>query len=57
MSIWNAYPADLFIIIGVLFANNLSSKQFYINYILIDFVRVLPPIAVAIICKVIFYQI
>ena len=57
MSIWNAYPADLLIIIGVLFAINISSKQFYINYILIDFVSVLPPIAVAIICKVIFYQI
>ncbi len=57
MSILNPYPGDLFIIIGIFFAVNLSLLQSYINYICNNFKSVFPPIAVAFIYKEIFYEI
>lgn len=47
MSTLNAYPGGLLIMIGVFFVLNKSFKQFYFNYIFINFNNVYPPIAVA----------
>ena len=57
MSTLNAYPGGLLILIGVFFFLNKSFKQFYFNYIFINFNNVYPPIAVAFIYKDIFYDI